>query len=59
LKTQNRIIICTTRFPHKLWLWNRNPNFRLRLHRKRFRLRFPIIEITWVPGFTSLVPAGA
>ena len=24
--------ICTTRFPHKLRLWNRNPNFRLWLH---------------------------
>ena len=32
LKTANSSLICTTRLPHELGLWNRNPNFWLRLH---------------------------
>ena len=32
LKTKNHCIICATRFPHKMRLWNWRPNFRLRLH---------------------------
>jgi len=32
LKNENHCIICTTRLPHEVGLWNRNPNFRLQLH---------------------------
>ena len=37
LKTEKHCVICTTRLPHKLGLWNRNTNFGLRLqHLKIF-----------------------
>ena len=32
LQTENRCIICTTTFPHKLGPYKRNSNFRFRLH---------------------------
>ena len=32
LKSKHHSIICTTRLPHKLCLWNWNPNFRLWLY---------------------------
>jgi len=31
LKVKNHCVICTTRLPNKLCLWNRNPNSRLQL----------------------------
>jgi len=31
-KSEKRCIIYITRLPQKLYLWNPNPNFRLRLH---------------------------
>ena len=36
LKTENHRHICAIRLPNKLFLWNLNPNFRLRLHYTNF-----------------------
>ena len=43
LQIESHCVICTTRLPHKLGLWNRNPNF-------RFRPQLQWSGIAWAPA---------
>jgi len=51
LNAENHCIICTTRLPHKLGLWNRNPHFRLWFHDLNFlaQLRHQPSKSGWAP----------
>jgi len=48
---KNHCIICKIRSPHNLYLWNRNPNFRLRLHHLKVSwFRLQPSKIAWAPA---------
>ena len=54
-KTEKTSIIYITRLPHKLYLWNRNPHIRLRVHHLKFLAPAPAIKNFLGSGSTALI----